>query len=122
MRNPDIYERLRGEAQTSEEEYLDAVVKETLRIRPPIPMGTRLVTQPYQLGEWEIPPGVLIAICVYLVHHRADLWPEPEEFRPERFLATPVDNTKWMPFGGGSRGCLGASFALHEVKAVLRTL
>jgi cytochrome P450 len=122
MRHPDIYERLREEAQTSEETYLDAVVKETLRLRPPIPMGTRLVTQTYQLGEWEIPQGVLIAICIYLVHHREDLWPEPAEFRPERFLDKPVDNTKWMPFGGGPRGCLGASFALHEVKTVLRSL
>jgi cytochrome P450 family 135 len=122
MRNPDAYERLREEAHTSDETYLDAVVKETLRIRPPIPMGTRLVTAPYQLGDWEIPPGVLIAICIYLVHHRPDLYPEPDQFRPERFLDAAADNTKWMPFGGGPRGCLGASFALHEVKSVLGTL
>jgi cytochrome P450 family 135 len=122
MRTPDAYERLREEAPTAGEEYLDAVVKETLRIRPPIPMGTRLVTQRYQLGEWELPQGVLIAICIYLVHHRADLYPAPEEFRPERFLEAPADMRKWMPFGGGPRGCLGASFALHEVKAVLRAL
>jgi cytochrome P450 len=122
MRSPDAYERLREEAATDAEDYLDAVVKETLRIRPPIPMGTRLVTRAYQLGECNLPPGVLIAICIYLVHHRPDLYPEPDQFRPERFLDTPVDNTRWMPFGGGPRGCLGASFALHEVKTILRTL
>ncbi|MEA2271367.1 MAG: cytochrome family [Solirubrobacteraceae bacterium] len=122
IRHPEVYERLREEARTEDEEYLDAVVKETLRVRPPLPIASRLVMQPYTLGEYELEPGILIAPCIYMVHRREDVYPEPERFRPERFLEKPAERDTWMPFGGGVRGCLGASFALHEIKTVLRTL
>jgi cytochrome P450 len=122
MRHPEVYERLRDEVQNGSEDYLDAVVRETLRARPPLPIGSRLTQRPYRLGAHQLEPGTLIAICIYMVHHREDLWPEPERFRPERFLEGPPPKNAWIPFGGGERGCLGASFALSEIKAVLRTL
>ena len=74
------------------------------------------------LGEYELEPGTLIAPCIYLVHHREDIYPEPERFRPERFLEQPAGKYTWIPFGGGHRACLGGHFAMHEIKAVLRTL
>ena len=122
MRHPEVYERLRAEAQTESEEYLDAVVKETLRARPPLPIGTRLVNKPIVLGEYELEPGTLIAPCIYLVHHREDIYPEPHRFRPERFLEQPAGKYTWIPFAGGHRACLGGHFAMNEIKTVLRTL
>jgi len=122
MRHPEADERLRAEAQTESDDYMDAVVKETLRIRPPLPMASRLVMAPYRLGEYELDPGLIVAINIYMAHRREDIYPEPERFRPERFLEQPADRDTWMPFGGGVRGCLGASFALHEIKTVLRIL
>lgn len=122
MRHPEAFERLRAEAQTSHEEYLDAVVKETLRVRPPLPFPTRQTLQPYRLGEWELEPKTLIMINSFMLHRREDIYPEPERFRPERFLERPAEPYTWTPFGGGVRGCPGASFALCELKVVLRTI
>jgi cytochrome P450 len=122
MRHPDVFERLRAEMETGSEDYLDAVVKETLRLRPPLPMVARRVNRPYRLGDYDLEVGTLIAPCIYLVHRRADLYPEPERFRPERFLEQPAGTYTWIPFGGGERHCLGRSFATAEIKAVLRTL
>jgi cytochrome P450 len=103
--------------------YADAVVQETLRLRPPIPIVARMVVgQPFQLGEHEIPVGTMIAPCIYLVHRRPDLYPEPYAFRPERFLEQPPETYSWLPFGGGSRRCIGASFAVLEMSTVLRTV
>jgi len=76
-----------------------------------------------ELGGWQLPAGVHIAPSIYLLHRRPDLYPEPLEFRPERFLAAdPPGTYDWIPFGGGVRRCLGASFALFEMKAVLRAV
>ncbi len=122
LRNPEVHQRLRTEVQGNGEEYLDAVVKETLRIRPPLGMCTRLVKKPYKLGDYELEPGTLIAPCIYLVHHNPDVYPEPEEFRPERFIEQPPGKFTWIPFGGGYRACVGGFFAMHEIKTVLRTL
>jgi cytochrome P450 family 135 len=122
LRSPEIYDRLRDEVKSDGEDYVDAVVKETLRMRPPLGMCTRLVNKPFTLGEYELEPGVLIAPSIYLVHHREDVYPEPERFRPERFLEQPVGKYTWIPFGGGYRACLGGYFAMHEIKTVLRTL
>ena len=123
LRHPEVLERLRAEAQTENEEYLDAVIKETLRVRPPIPWATRrVVKQPYQLGEYELEPGTVIAGSIYLLHRRADVYPEPDRFRPERFLEPEASTYTWMPFGGGGRACIGASLAMTELRVVLRTL
>jgi cytochrome P450 family 135 len=103
-------------------EYLDAVVKEALRIRPVIPGVGRVVhEEPVSLNGWVIPPGVEINPSIRMIHRRGDLYPDPDAFRPERFLGPdPPDTYTWIPFGGGTRRCLGASFAQMEMRIVLR--
>jgi cytochrome P450 len=114
---PGAYER----AGAGDDEYLDAVVKEALRIRPVIPAVGRVVRgAPFRLGPYEIPPGMEINPSIRAIHRRADLYPRPFEFRPERFLGPDAPDTyTWIPFGGGTRRCLGASFALLEMRIVL---
>lgn len=102
--------------------YTDAVVKETLRLRPPVPTVVRLVKRPFGLEGQAIPPGVTIRPAPLLVHHRADIYPEPHIFRPERFLEGTPDPGAWLPFGGGDRRCIGARFALLEARVVLAAL
>jgi cytochrome P450 len=108
-------------AMERDERYLDAVAKEALRIRPVIPAVGRIVHgEPFQLGPWEIPVGMEINPSIRTIHRRADLYPEPDRFRPERFLGEDAPDTyTWLPFGGGTRRCLGASFALMEMRLVL---
>jgi cytochrome P450 len=122
LRHPDVHARLREEVRSNGEEYVDAVVKETLRVRPPLGMCTRLVNKPYTVGEYELEPGTLIAPCIYLVHHDESIYPDPERFDPERFVGVKPGRFTWIPFGGGYRSCVGGFFAVHEVKTVLRTL
>jgi cytochrome P450 len=117
-RHPDAWERLRG----GDEDYLDAVAKETLRLRPVVPIVLRRVMEPIEIGGYVLPAGVSVAPCILLVHRRADLYPDPAAFRPERFLERPAGTYTWIPFGGGVRRCLGASLALFEMKAVLRVI
>jgi cytochrome P450 len=121
---PRVYTRAREGARAREgnEEYLDALVKEALRIRPVIPAVGRVVRgAPFRLGGYEIPPGIEINPSIRVIHRRADLYPQPFEFRPERFLGPGAPDTyTWIPFGGGTRRCLGASFALMEMRIVLQ--
>jgi cytochrome P450 len=120
VRHPHALDRL---ANDDGAEYADAVVQETLRLRPPIPIvARRVVGEPFDLGGRAIPPGVMIAPCIYLVHRRADVYPDPYAFRPERFLEQPPETYTWLPFGGGMRRCIGASFAVLEMSTVLRTV
>ena len=108
-------------AASLDDTYLDAVAREALRVRPVIPVIGRIVKQaPFALGEWMIPPGTEINPSIRMIHRRADLYPEPLAFRPERFLGEqPPDTYTWLPFGGGTRRCLGASFATMEMRLVL---
>jgi cytochrome P450 len=99
--------------------YLDAVIKETLRLRPVLPDVVRRVQAPFVLGSYTIPPGVNLAPCIHLAHRRPEIYPEPERFRPERFLGTRIDPYAWLPFGGGIRRCLGQAFALYEMKIIV---
>jgi cytochrome P450 len=100
-------------------EYLDAVCKETLRLTPIVPLVGRLLTRPMTIGGVDLPAGVVAAPCIYLAHRRAERWPEPTRFRPERFLEAKPTPYEFLPFGGGVRRCLGMAFALVEMKIVL---
>ncbi|MFZ0380013.1 MAG: cytochrome P450, partial [Solirubrobacteraceae bacterium] len=96
--------------------------KETLRLRPVVPAVARRLMVPMQFGGWNLPAGVHIAPSIYLLHRRADLYPDPRAFRPERFLGRQPATYEWIPFGGGIRRCLGASFAMMEMQTVLGTI
>ncbi len=123
LRHPDALERLRSDLADGSDDYLDAVVTEVLRVRPPQPFAMRhVVNRPYPLGEHELPVDTIIAADIFTVNRRPQEYPEPERFRPERFLERQPGRYTWIPFGGGPRGCLGAAFALCEIKVVLRVL
>ena len=137
LRRPEVVRRIReeiarvagegeiprGREQLAKLEYLDATIKEVLRFRPIMAFGgTRMVQAPWRLGEWQIPPGTAVANALSMVHRRPDLYPDPQEFRPERFLGKRPDPYEWTPFGGGVRRCLGMAFALYEMKIVLARL
>jgi cytochrome P450 family 135 len=102
--------------------YLDAVIRESLRIRTLFPFVVRLTKAPFTAGGREFPAGVLLCPSIHLVHRREDLYPEPDRFRPERFLERTYTGHEWFPFGGGNRICLGIAFAIYEMKVVLSTL
>src|SRR5215216_2108078 len=121
-RHPAALSRLREEVDSGEEAYVDAVVKETLRLRPVIALVLRRLVEPMEIGGRTLPAGVNVAPCIYLLHRRADIYDEPRAFRPERFLESSPGTYNWIPFGGGVRRCLGASFAQFEMKVVLREL
>ncbi|MGH2873889.1 MAG: cytochrome P450 [Solirubrobacteraceae bacterium] len=114
-------ERVRERAARGDDTYLDAVVREALRIRPVIPGVGRVVREsPFALGGYELPIGTEIDPSIRVIHGRADLYPRPRSFEPERFLGDdPPDTYTWVPFGGGTRRCLGASFAQTEMRIVL---
>jgi cytochrome P450 len=121
LRNPRVLKRSREAIEKGDDSYLDAVVKETLRIRPVISgIGRKVRQQPFELGGYTIPPGIEINPSISTMHRRADRYPQPEEFRPERFLGEDAPDTyTWIPFGGGIRRCLGASFASFEMRVVI---
>lgn len=122
VRNPDALSRLSDEIDAGEDTYLDAVIAETLRLRPVIALVLRKLVEPMEIGGHLLPAGVSVAPCIYLMHRRPDLYPEPGRFLPERFLDSPPKTYSWIPFGGGVRRCIGASFAQFEMKAVLRAV
>jgi cytochrome P450 len=116
-RHPDALARLHGD-----DAYLDATVKEVLRVRPVLSITSRRVLQPLTIGGYTLPPGVYVSPCLYLAHRRPELWPDPTSFRPERFLEGAPEPYSWVPFGGGTRRCLGAAFASLEMREVLRAV
>jgi cytochrome P450 len=108
--------------RAGQKEYLDAVVTETLRLRPVISLVARRLTEPVEIGGWELPAGITVTPSIYLVHRRPEIYPNPERFEPERFLANPPGTYTWIPFGGGVRRCIGGSFAHFEMQVVLAEL
>lgn len=103
-------------------EYLDAVVKEVLRLCSIVPLVSRKLRAPFEVGGYTLPAGVLVMPCPYLLHRRPELYPQPHTFRPERFVGVRPGPYEWAPFGGGTRRCIGMAFALQELKVVLATL
>jgi len=121
-RHPAELDRLEADVADGDGAYLDAVIKETLRLRPVIALVLRKLMEPMEIGGRLLPAGVTVAPSIYLVHRRPDIYPEPERFRPERFLERPAGTYTWIPFGGGVRRCLGGAFAEFEMSVVLREL
>jgi cytochrome P450 family 135 len=143
LRNPRVLARLAESIEAGEDDYLDATIKETLRARPVIVDVARKLTSPAEIGGYELPAGTFVLPAIAAMHYRDDLYPEPYQFRPERFLdegasdITPdqpvasqsglrpsarPQNYAWIPFGGGVRRCIGAAFAQYEMRVVLRTI
>ena len=122
-RTPRVGERLAETVAADDDAYVLATIQETLRRRPVIPNAApRLVKKPVTVGGWEYPPDILLVASAYLVQHDPEIYPNPYEFRPERFLDEPPGTYTWIPFGGGRRRCLGASFAQLEMKLVLKAV
>lgn len=132
LAHPAIYARLRDEVRALGSDpdpervqalpYLDATIKEVLRLRPIVPIVGRYLQKPYTLGGYDLPAGASVAACIYLAHREPELYPDPEAFKPERFLNVAPDPAAWLPFGGGIRRCIGFAFALYEMKIVLAAL
>lgn len=128
---PDVMTKLQAELQAvvgtgpvtpkhvSQLEYLDATIKETLRLNPIVPVVGRRLQKPTRIGGRDLPAGVIVSPCIYLTHRRPDLWPEPARFNPDRFLGKKPSPYEFFPFGGSVRYCLGAAFATYEMKIVL---
>jgi cytochrome P450 len=118
LRHPAALERCR-----EDQGYLDAAIKETLRVRPVLPAVGRVLAEPYEIGGWRLPAGTRVFPSITLTHANESVHRDHEAFRPERFLGDETPSTyEWLPFGGGMRRCLGASFALFEMRVVVRTI
>jgi cytochrome P450 len=142
IRHPGKLARLTEEVRAGEKQYLEAVVTETLRLRPVISLVGRTLREPVEIGGWPLPAGVTVTPSIYLVHRRPDVYPDPHSFIPERFLESPQQDDPgaahsgeaggraggkpgtyaWIPFGGGVRRCIGGSFAQFEMQVVLAEL
>jgi cytochrome P450 len=116
LQAPDVRDRL------GDPDYLDATIKETLRLRPIVPDVVRELQRPMTFAGYDLPAGAKLTPCIYLAHRRPDIYPEPSRFDPTRFLGVKPDPYAWFPFGGGIRRCLGMAFALYEMRVVLSLL
>ena len=122
MHHPEVLARLIEELPGGDDRYLDAVVTESLRLRPVIDASERTLTRPRVVGEYLLPAGIRVYPGIALLHRREEIYPEPEAFRPERFLDGVTESYSWLPFGGGIRRCIGAALAQAEMAEVLRTV
>jgi cytochrome P450 len=119
---PEAMERLREELEGDDDEWLEAVISESMRLRPVVPFTGRQLRAPASLGGHELPEGAVVMAGIYLTHMREDVYEDARAFRPERFLDDPPETFSWIPFGGGTRRCLGAAFAMFEMRVALRTI
>ena len=130
VRHPEKLRRLQaeidgmgaGERGGGGDEYMTAVVNETLRVRPVVPLVARMLTREMRVGEYMLPKGTRVTPSIYLTNRNPRVYEKPAEFRPERFLENGPETFSWIPFGGGIRRCIGASFAQLEMKLMLRTM
>ena len=121
LRHPEALERLRAEIEEGQsEDYLRATITESLRLRPVVPIAGRRLAEETEIDGFTLPAGADVSPAIYLSHTRPDVYPDPHAFKPERFLDGGPDTYSWVPFGGGVRRCLGASFAEFEMRIVLR--
>jgi len=131
LTHADVMERARAEvfsvlngapldaSHVGKLKYLEAVINETMRLDPVVPNIGRQLTKPMTIAGRQLPEGVTIAPCIYLVHRRPELWPNPDQFNPDRFLESRQSPYAFLPFGGGARRCLGAAFATYQMKIVI---
>ena len=122
LANPHTLVRLRDELAGGRDEYLDAVIRETLRLRPIVPLVGRVVAKPFQLGGYTFREGARLAPSIYLAGRHAATYRSPERFEPERWIGVKPDPYTWLPFGGGIRRCIGMAFAQFEMRVVLQTV
>ena len=123
VRTPRVLRRLTEAVDAGDDDYVDATVNESLRHRPVLPLAEpRLTKKPVEIGGWKYPVGVALTANAYLVHHDPAIYDEPYEFRPERFVDEQPGTYTWLPFGGGRRRCIGASFAQLEMRLVLNSV
>ncbi len=131
LTNPNVMERARAElvavlngaqldaSHVGKLKYVEAVINETMRLDPVVPNIGRTLTRPLTIAGRDLPAGVTIAPCIYLVHRHPELWPNPDQFNPDRFLESRPGPYTFFPFGGGARRCLGASFATYQMKIAI---
>jgi cytochrome P450 len=122
LHDPDALRRVRAEAMGGGEDFTTAVINETLRIRPPAPFTARVAAQPFPIGGYRVDAGTRIVVHIIAINRNAAIYHHPNEFRPERFLGTRPQTYAWVPFGGGIKRCLGASFSMRELVTVLHVL
>ena len=123
MRHPDKLAWLRAAIDADGgDAWLEAVMRETMRLRPVIDAAERTLTKPRRVAGFDLPVGVKVYPAIFLVHQRPDLYPEPQAFRPERFLESEAEKYSWLPFGGGIRRCIGAALAQAEMVEALRVI
>lgn len=122
LHHASALDRVRAEAQSGETSYTEAVINETLRLRPPAPITGRMTTGPYHLGDYTIPAHTRIVLLLDLVNRNPKSYSDPDAFRPERFLGRRPPAHSWIPFGGGIKRCIGASFSMCELTTVLHTI
>jgi cytochrome P450 len=121
-RHPEAMSRLQDSVAAGDDEYVDAVIRETLRLRPVLPFVVRELQDERVIGGWRYPKGTWLAPSIFLMHRRPDLYPDPLAFRPDRWLGVRPNPYHWFPFGGGIRRCVGAAFAETEMRVVLAAL
>ena len=123
LRHPVVHDRLLAELSNEDDSYIDAVVRETLRQRPILPITARRIYEQQEIGGYVFPAGWTLMPCIFLIHRDPDVFPDPDSFRPERFLEDPRPSSRvWVPFGAGSRHCLGSHLAMMTIKRVLATV
>ncbi len=124
VRTPDAHDRLRDAVRSEEggAEQVEATILETMRSRPVVPVVGRRVMAPWRLSPYGVPAETPILVSILLLHHREDLYPQPFEFRPERWIGRKPGTYEWIPFGGGTRRCLGAALAMAEQRVVLEMM
>lgn len=122
LRTPGALDRARTAIEEGDDEHLDAIGRETLRLRPVLDAAERTLTRPRLVAGWKLPAGAKVYPAIALIHHRADLYPDPQAFRPERFTEDDTVAYSWLPFGGGIRRCIGAALAQLELVEVLRVI